>query len=477
MRIEETIDVAAARTPEAVALRCGNRSWTYGALRAERDRRAGILIAAGLRVGERVVTAERVTDDYVITILACGRAGLVVAGLSSLLTATELVELTARIAPCLALTHSGAAHPGLSAPRTLPLALPGTPSAAAVAAGAARSAAGSADDPALIRATSSTTGARPKLVLRPHRTATWICDVDLAPIVPTTVCCCTAATLFRPLEVCKTFAAGATLTFPESIGAVGLEAELAAQGVTVLFTTPAILTALARQSAPPPPGLRLAQIGTIGSALPGAIKAAIEARYRATVFDEYGLSECTSITTTLGIVAPVGSIGLPNPGVTVRVVDEADQPLPPLTVGELVVRSPGMMLGYLDEPAATAAVLRDGWFRTGDRAWQGTDGQFHLAGRRGLLINVGGAKVAPEEVEAVLLTHPGVREAVVLALADPLRGEVVRAVIVPEGTPPAIQELRRFCRARLAGYKVPRLIEFRTALPRSALGKVLRHEL
>lgn len=477
MRIEETIDAAAAQTPEAIALRCGSRSWTYGALRAERDRRAGRLIDAGLQVGDRVATAERVTDDYIITILACGRAGLIVAGLSSLLTETELTALTVRIAPRLALTGNGVPHPGLPAPLTLPLALPGTPTTAAVVAGTARSAAGSADDPALIRATSSTTAARPKLVLRPHRTATWLCDGDRAPIVPTTVCCCTATTLFRPLEVCKTFAAGATLIFPESVGPVGLEAELAAQGATVLYTTPAILTALARQSEPPPRGMRLAHIGTIGSALPGAVKATIEARYGATVFDEYGLSECTSITTTLGIAAPAGSIGLPNPGVSVCVIDEAGQSLPPLEVGELVIHGPGMMLGYFDDPAATAAVLHDGWFRTGDRAWQGTDGQFYLAGRRGLLINVGGEKVAPEEVEAVLLAHPGVREAVALAMADPLRGEAVRAVLVPEGTPPTIQELRRFCRTRLASHKVPRLIEFRATLPRSALGKVLRHEL
>ena len=477
MRIEETIDAAATSTPEKIALSFGHRHWTYRQLREERDRRAGVLIEAGLGVGDRVICAERVSDDYIITVLACCRAGLVFAGLSSLLTTTELEALAARIAPHLALTQAGATADCLPAPCTLPLALPGTPSSDAVAVGAARSAAGNADDPALIRPTSSTTTARPKLVLRPHRSATWIGANDPAPITALSVCCCTATTLFRPVEVCQTFVAGATLTFPEAIGVGSLDEELASQGATILYTTPAALTVLARQTQPPPAELRLAHIGTIGAVLPTTIKDAIVARYRATVFEEYGLSECTSITTTLGIAAPAGSIGLPNAGVAVRIVDDAGQPLPAAIVGELAVHSPGLMLRYLDDAATTAAVMRDGWLYTGDRAWRGADGYYYLAGRRGLLINVGGFKVAPEEVEAILLGHPRVREAVVLAQVDTVRGEVVRAIIVPDGEPPTVQELRLFCRKQLASYKVPRLIEFRSSLPRSALGKVLRHAL
>ncbi|MFN8511818.1 MAG: AMP-binding protein [Chloroflexia bacterium] len=176
--------------------------------------------------------------------------------------------------------------------------------------------------------------------------------------------------------------------------------------------------------------------------------------------------------------AASASVGKPGGWIEVRIVDGAGQSVPEGAVGELIVRSPGLMLGYLDDPEANAITLRDGWYHTGDNARRDAQGYYYLLGRRGIQINVGGQKVAPEEVEAVLLLHPGVREAVVVPQPDVLRGEVVRAIVVPEGAAPGMQELRRFCRAQLAGYKVPRAIEFRSEpLPRSALGKVLRQQL
>jgi len=122
-------------------------------------------------------------------------------------------------------------------------------------------------------------------------------------------------------------------------------------------------------------------------------------------------------------------------------------------------------------------VLRDGWYHTGDLARRDEAGWYWLEGRRASRINVGGYKVTPEEVEAVLQQHPGVREAVVVAMPERLRGESVRAIIVPEGAPPTPGELRDFCAARLARYKIPRRFEFRDDLPRSPLGKVLRSRL
>lgn len=135
------------------------------------------------------------------------------------------------------------------------------------------------------------------------------------------------------------------------------------------------------------------------------------------------------------------------------------------------------MTGYVGDPEATAAVLREGWLRTGDLAHRDGEGFFYLVGRQALRINVSGFKVAPEEVEAILLQHPDVREVVVWGVSDVTRGEIVRAAIVPTGPPPSLSVLRAYCRARLAPYKVPRQWEFRETLPRSPLGKVLRHQL
>ncbi len=174
--------------------------------------------------------------------------------------------------------------------------------------------------------------------------------------------------------------------------------------------------------------------------------------------------------------APQGSIGTPYPGFRVRLLDEGGADVPDGEAGELLIHSPTRMLGYLGDPDATA-ILRDGWLHTGDPATRDADGYYFLAGRRTLRINVGGFKVAPEEIEAILMQHPAVREVVVLAAADARRGEAVRAVIVPHGEAPTVADLRRFCRTRLATHQVPRIWEFRDALPRSPLGKVLRHLL
>jgi long-chain acyl-CoA synthetase len=191
-----------------------------------------------------------------------------------------------------------------------------------------------------------------------------------------------------------------------------------------------------------------------------------------------GLTEGGAIMGSITEETPIGSIGRPFSGTEVRLLGEGGEAVSEGEIGELVVRSPNVMLGYHDDAEATAAILRDGWLHTGDLAWRDEAGFYYLVGRRNLRINVGGFKFAPEEVEAVLLQHPGVREAVVVARPDAVRGEVACAIIVlVDDPPPDDEELRSFCRAHLAGYKVPRRFEFRDTLPRSALGKVLRRQL
>jgi acyl-coenzyme A synthetase/AMP-(fatty) acid ligase len=478
MRVEHAIDRAASLVPDNVALRYGDRTWTFAELRAERDRRAGVLVEAGLRVGDRLVAAERVSDEQVITFLACARAGGIFAGFSALLTAPELAALTARLTPRIACTTTGQPLPGLCAQQTLPIDLPGTPSAAALCEAARRSSAVDEEAPCDIRITSGTTGQRPRLILHPHRThvgrfsgEAW--TSPLADVLSVLV-----TTHLQVSAICRAFVLGGVAVIPRTVGIYGLEAELAAHGVTHATGTPALLRALTEQSDPPPPTLRLRRIQTTGASLPAEVAQAAADRYGATIAVRYGMSECFGIMMTPETGAPAGSIGKPLPGVDVRLIGDDGQPLGDGQVGELVVRSRSMMLCYYDDPEATARALRDGWLHTGDNAWRDACGFYYLVGRRGLQINVGSMKVTPEEVEAVLARHPGVREVVVVPQPDWARGEVVKAIVVPEGDAPDAQALRRFCRAHLAGYKVPRSIEFRDEpLPRSALGKVLRQQL
>ncbi len=251
---------------------------------------------------------------------------------------------------------------------------------------------------------------------------------------------------------------------------------MALHHITTLLTLPTIARLLVEQR-PCPVGIALHVVRTGTAPLPADVRQAVERRYGAIVLQSYASMEGGAMIGSPTTGAPNASIGKPYAGVAARIVDEEGADLADGAVGELIVRSPGLMLGYLDDPDATARAVHDGWLWTSDLARRDTDGFYYLAGRRALRINVGGFKVAPEEVEAVLEQHPAVREVVVLAMPDAARGEVVRAVIVARDERPRVGELRRFCRERLAGHKVPRVWGFREELPRSPLGKVLRHLL
>ena len=136
------------------------------------------------------------------------------------------------------------------------------------------------------------------------------------------------------------------------------------------------------------------------------------------------------------------------------------------------------MKGYLNNPDETASALRNGWLYTGDIAIMDKDGFFYIVDRKKDMIIVGGYNVFPREVDEVLLEHPKILEAVSVGLDDPVRGEVLKAYIVPKpGEHINRSEIVSFCRARLASYKVPRQIEFMDALPRSLVGKILRRYL
>jgi long-chain acyl-CoA synthetase len=172
------------------------------------------------------------------------------------------------------------------------------------------------------------------------------------------------------------------------------------------------------------------------------------------------------------------AVGRAVPGVEARVVNDDGATLAAGEVGELWIRSPAAMDGYLEAPAETHAVLSDGWFRTGDLASIDADGWVRIAGRKRERILRGGHSVFPREVEAVLLAHPDVIEAAVVGVPHAELGEEVAGfVVIREGSRAGADELIAFCRERLAGYKYPRRITLLAALPRSATGKVLKAKL
>jgi len=188
----------------------------------------------------------------------------------------------------------------------------------------------------------------------------------------------------------------------------------------------------------------------------------------------YGLTEaCSQVTTEHPGDADGSTAGAPLPGLELRVVDDGGRPLLAGEEGSLSVRGPTLMRGYLDDEAATAEVLRDGWLQTGDLGRMDPRGRLTVLARRTDLILSGGENVYPAEVEAVLAAHPGVAEVAVVGRPDARWGQVPVAVVVPRPAA-ALDDLRSWARARLAAFKVPAEVLPATGLPRTAAGKVDR---
>ncbi|HHY38875.1 MAG TPA: long-chain fatty acid--CoA ligase [Clostridia bacterium] len=198
------------------------------------------------------------------------------------------------------------------------------------------------------------------------------------------------------------------------------------------------------------------------------------------IIEGYGLSETSPVVAHNPIDGPQKpqSIGRAFPEVEIRIVDRNDQDLPPGEVGELITRSPYLMKGYWNRPKETAEAIKGGWFHTGDLAYVDHEGYYYIVDRKKDMINKGGCKVYPREVEEVLFKHPAVIDVIVVGVPDLLRGEEVKAYIVPRpGKEVSVRELKKYCRANLAPYKVPRYIEFVSSLPKTVTGKPLRRLL
>ena len=223
-----------------------------------------------------------------------------------------------------------------------------------------------------------------------------------------------------------------------------------------------------------------------GAPVPEAVINEWKARTGVYIRNGYGLTEATTATNLvpMHLEAPVDaaskavSIGLPVFGTEVKVLDEAGQELPPNEIGEITIRGPGLVPGYWNNPGETERAFSSGAFRTGDVGFMDSDGWFYVVDRRKDMIVASGFKVWPREVEDVLFEHTAVKEAAVVGVPDPYRGETVRAfVVVREGLSVTAAELIEFCRSRMAAYKYPREIVFVDELPKTPTGKVLRREL
>jgi malonyl-CoA/methylmalonyl-CoA synthetase len=264
---------------------------------------------------------------------------------------------------------------------------------------------------------------------------------------------------------------------------------LLAGQTTMFFGVPTMYTRLiaeAERRGVQPPPIRL----YVSGSAPLAVEtfAQFERLFGQRILERYGMTETVmNLTNPYDGERRPGTVGGPFPGQEARIVDVVSRtPIEDERPGEIQVRGPHVFTGYWQNPEATAEAFdadpsdaRSGaWFNTGDLGWRSADGYYTISGRARELIISGGFNVYPREVEEVLLTHPGVADVAVLGLPHPDFGEqVVAAVEVKGGTPPAVEALVDLCRDQLASYKKPRLVFFVESLPRNALGKVQKHLL
>ncbi len=215
-----------------------------------------------------------------------------------------------------------------------------------------------------------------------------------------------------------------------------------------------------------------------------AVQRAVAERWKkvtgCTLVEAYGLTETSPAACMNPLDLPEynGSIGLPISSTEVSIRDEQDQPLPLGEVGELCIRGPQVMKGYWQRPEDTAKSINpEGWLHTGDMARMDERGFFYIVDRKKDMILVSGFNVYPNEIEDVIATHPGVLEVAAVGVPDEKSGEAVKVVIVKKDPALTAEDIKNHCRTELTGYKQPRFIEFRTELPKSNVGKILRREL
>ncbi|WML57097.1 long-chain-fatty-acid--CoA ligase [Neobacillus sp. PS2-9] len=216
-----------------------------------------------------------------------------------------------------------------------------------------------------------------------------------------------------------------------------------------------------------------------GASIPVELLHRFEEKYNVQIIEGYGLSETAPVTAfnPLRGTRKPGSVGIDIPDVKNKVVDPDGMEVPRGEVGELIVKGPNVMMGYLGMPEATFSALKDGWFYTGDLARMDEEGYIYIVDRKKDMILVGGYNVYPREVEEVLYQHPAIVEAAVIGIIDTEYGEIVKAFVVSNDECLTMDDILHFCQDKLAKYKLPKLVEFMKELPKNSTGKILRRAL
>jgi acyl-CoA synthetase (AMP-forming)/AMP-acid ligase II len=488
----------ARRRPGKTALVDGatGDTLTFGQLTGAVDALAGGLLARGLRPGDVVAVCGPNTPAYALAAHAIWRAGAVVVTVNPLFTEREMEQELADAGARALLVAPEALERALPAARRAGVAdviglgeAPGLPSLAALAAGAAAPPPPAVDprrDPALILYSSGTTGLPKGVLLTHHNLMAALYQLHSGDLAREDDVLIGLSPFFHVVGLNGILNlgifAGATVVTMGRYDFEGFLRLLQDRRVSSAFLTPPVVQDLARQPAVDRFDLSgLRSILCAAAPMGAELEQAAAGRLGCVVRQGYGMTEaCGPITTTLSDRIRRGSVGLLVPSTEAKVVDLADgHELAAGEPGEILVRGPQVMKGYLNQPEATAATLEpDGWLHTGDVGLFDPDDFLWLVDRVKEIIKYKAYQVAPAELEAVLLSHPAIADAAVVPSPDPEAGEVPKAfVVLRPGASAAEADLLGFVAERVAPYKKVRRLEFIDAIPKSPTGKILRRLL
>ncbi|QBI56567.1 long-chain-fatty-acid--CoA ligase [Streptomonospora litoralis] len=505
------LEDSAEKTPDRTALVYGDIRMTYAMVDGLANQVAGLLAARGIRPGDKVALACPNLPYFPFVYFGALKAGAVVVPLNVLSASREIAyyleDSDAKALFCfegtpeLPLGERGKAAFDAAPGTEHFIVLPAQPLATESSIEGAETLWGAldgvsdrfesvqtaADDTAVILYTSGTTG-HPKGAELSHQNMLMnaVVSDEMVPRYDGEDSTMAVLPLFHSFGQSSVMNAGlrrgAKLVLMPRFEPAEALSLMRSESVTLFAGVPtmywALLATIRAGGAQPPETLRSAVSG--GSALPLEVLREFHETFGVQILEGYGLSETAPTASFNQLHRPTkpGSIGFPIWGVQMKLVDPDWNTIEGEGPGEIAIRGHNVMKGYYNRPEATAEVMRDGWFRTGDIARRDEDGYYFIVDRAKDLIIRGGFNVYPREVEEVLMTHKAVSLAAVVGVPHQTHGEEVKAFVVAEaGTEPTEEELVEWCRERLASFKYPRSVELRETLPMNATGKILKREL